>query len=108
MGKRQDQGGWESSGFGERLKEVRERAGLTQKELAERAGIYPTTLSKLERGQSEPAWPLVLALARVLNVPADVFRPEADRPRTPADQAVAKLEEALALLRGHSEERQIG
>src|SRR5262249_43136943 len=37
-------------------------------QLAERAGCHPMTLAKLERGVHEPAWPLVLALAKALGV----------------------------------------
>jgi transcriptional regulator with XRE-family HTH domain len=64
---------WPPSGFGGRLQQLRERAGLTQAELAERAGCFPLTVSKLERGVQEPAWPLVVALARALGVSCDSF-----------------------------------
>jgi DNA-binding XRE family transcriptional regulator len=41
---------------------------LSQLALAERAGCNQFTVAKLERGQQEPAWPLVLALANALGV----------------------------------------
>jgi DNA-binding XRE family transcriptional regulator len=47
---------------------ARERAGLSQRELADRAGCNPFTIAKLEGGRQEPAWPLVLALAKALRV----------------------------------------
>ncbi len=39
---------------GERIRDLRRRAGLTQAELAERAGVVPTVLSAYERGRREP------------------------------------------------------
>jgi len=38
--------------IGEMLKEQREQAGLTQKELAAQVGTRPETISRLERGSS--------------------------------------------------------
>jgi len=78
---------WAPSGFGGRLQQLREQAGLTQAELAERAECFSLTISKLERGIQEPAWPLVVALAKALGVSCDAFvveggqAPEGSRPR---------------------------
>jgi transcriptional regulator with XRE-family HTH domain len=74
------QGGWPATGFAGRLRSIREQAGLSQRELAERAGCNVFTLSKLERGTQEPAWPLVLALARALGVTCEAFQPAGDEP----------------------------
>jgi len=75
------QGGWPASGFGQRLKELREARGLTGQQLAEAAGCHMMTISKLERGTQEPAWPLVLALCKALGVSCEAFTQEAeDRP----------------------------
>jgi transcriptional regulator with XRE-family HTH domain len=70
-------GGWPPTGFGGRLRALRERAGLTQRELADKAGCNPFTVAKLEGGFQEPAWPLVLALARALGVSCAAFDGEA-------------------------------
>jgi transcriptional regulator with XRE-family HTH domain len=67
------QGGWPSTGFGGRLKSLREQAGQSQRELAERVGCHYMTISELERGTQEPAWPLVLALAAALGVDVGAF-----------------------------------
>jgi transcriptional regulator with XRE-family HTH domain len=89
------QGGWASTSFGGRLKELRETAGLTQKQLAEKASCNAFTVAKLERGVQEPAWPLVLALADALGVSTEEFRkpakatPEPRRGRPP--KVTAKL-----------------
>jgi predicted ATPase/transcriptional regulator with XRE-family HTH domain len=53
--------------FGVRLRELRERAGLTQQELAERAGLTPHAVSALERGVRTRPYPhTVRALASAL------------------------------------------
>ncbi len=67
------QGGWPASGFGQKLREVRQAQGLSQEALAERAGCHTMTVAKLEQGVQEPAWPLVLALARALGVSTSEF-----------------------------------
>jgi transcriptional regulator with XRE-family HTH domain len=59
--------------FAVRLKEQRERAGLTQQELADRAGMHRMGLVKLELGEREPAWATVQALCRALGVDCAVF-----------------------------------
>jgi transcriptional regulator with XRE-family HTH domain len=80
-------GGWPPTGFGERLRQEREKAGLTQAQLAERAGCNVFTVAKTERGEQEPAWPLVLALARALGVDVTAFVPDSP---SPADQPKRK------------------
>jgi transcriptional regulator with XRE-family HTH domain len=75
-------GGWPASGFGGRLKRLREAAGLTQEQLAERAGCNQFTVAKLEGGRQEPAWPLVLQLADALGVSTEEFRSRGDEPDT--------------------------
>lgn len=66
-------GGWEPTGFGPKLKALREKTGLTLNELAEKAGCHWNTLAKLERGEQEPAWPLVLTLCQALGVDCTAF-----------------------------------
>src|SRR3954470_12958816 len=48
------------------LRRVRLRSGLTQSELAGRAGISRQTLNVLESGRGQPATLIALRLARVL------------------------------------------
>jgi putative transcriptional regulator len=85
----------EPSGFGGRLKELRSRAGLTQPQLAERAGVSKATVADLEQGRYEPSWPMVLALAGALGVPLEDFRagpsaPSAGRGRPRKEQGVQR------------------
>lgn len=53
--------------LGSRLKEVRTAAGLTQAELAERAGVSRKTINTVENGVFTPSTLLALELARALN-----------------------------------------
>jgi transcriptional regulator with XRE-family HTH domain len=48
------------------LAELRKAAGLTQEELAERAGISWSQVQKLEYGRSRPTWQTLQGLARAL------------------------------------------
>jgi putative transcriptional regulator len=52
--------------LGNRLKEHRERAGLTQTELALRAGVSRKTVNTVENGVFVPSTMLALTLAQVL------------------------------------------
>jgi transcriptional regulator with XRE-family HTH domain len=56
------------TGFATRLRQLRESAGLTQVQLAERAGLHLHGVTKLEQGEREPAWSTVLTLAEALGV----------------------------------------
>lgn len=54
--------------LGEAVRQFRERRGLTQERLAHDAGVTIGTVSLLERGQSNPAWGTVQALAEGLGI----------------------------------------
>lgn len=54
------------SDLGARLLELRRRSGLTQKEVAARAGISEGYVSSLEKGRYQPASDVLRLLARVL------------------------------------------
>lgn len=56
--------------LGKRIKELREKCGLTQQELAERAGIDQRNLSKIECGITFPSKSLAeIAKALDINLP---------------------------------------
>jgi transcriptional regulator with XRE-family HTH domain len=57
------------SGFGKHLRSMRTEAGLSQEELADRAGIHVTYLSGVERGIRNPSIRNVRRLARALAKP---------------------------------------
>ena len=59
-----------------RLRTFRERAALTQRELAELAGITPVQISRIERGEAEPYPGTVRKLATALGVaPSELMGP---------------------------------
>ena len=63
---------------GDRLRKVRDMRLLSQRELAERAGLSPTTILKLESGRvDEPHPRTIRKLADALEVdPAELVREE--------------------------------
>jgi transcriptional regulator with XRE-family HTH domain len=60
-----------------RIKEYREKLGISQVELARRARIASTNLSNLERGRLAPWLRIRRKLARVLKTTPDELFPEA-------------------------------
>jgi transcriptional regulator with XRE-family HTH domain len=66
------------------LKQMREKAGLTQPELAERAGMNRFGIAKLEQGVREPTWATVQALAKALGVRCSAFEMPPPEPPKPA------------------------
>jgi transcriptional regulator with XRE-family HTH domain len=53
---------------GRRMREIREAAGLSQRELARRAGITPGMLCLVEQGQTSPSTATATRLADALGV----------------------------------------
>lgn len=68
---------------GPRLRELRQRHGLTLAGLAEQTGINESTLSRLEGGARKPTLEMLLPLAEVYAVPLDelVGAPRTGDPR---------------------------
>jgi transcriptional regulator with XRE-family HTH domain len=73
--------------FAQRLKRLREAAGLTQRELAEKAGLHLMGLAKIEQGDRSPSWESVQKLAKALGVSCSAFEDttptEAEAPPAP-------------------------
>jgi transcriptional regulator with XRE-family HTH domain len=60
--------------IGERLKDLRFRAGLTQQELADRAGVTQTTVARIERNAVQPEVTTIRKLAQALGkTPGDLL-----------------------------------
>jgi len=57
--------------LGERIKELRERRGVSQREMATAIKISPTSMSRIEAGLQEPSGKLVAAIAEYLGVSTD-------------------------------------
>lgn len=60
--------------FGSRIKELRERKHMSAPELAEASGLSYPYLWKLERGDLQPSWQTVQALADALDVSTEELR----------------------------------
>lgn len=59
--------------IGKRIKESRERLGLTQEQFAEKAGFTSNYISTLERGKSFPRCERLIILLNNLEVSADAI-----------------------------------
>ena len=58
-------------GIGKRIREARENAGLTQKELAKKIGVTGSAITNYEQGTSHPKENILYSLINVLNVDAN-------------------------------------
>ena len=54
--------------FGTRLREARERLGLTQEEVAQRSGVHATEVSRMEAGKRDPKISTLYRLAKAVEV----------------------------------------
>ncbi len=54
--------------FATNLKALRERAGMSQEELASRCGLHRTEISLLERSKRSPRLETIVILARALQL----------------------------------------
>ena len=60
--------------FGDAVRACRERLGVSQEELAHRAGIHRTYLGDIERGGRNPGLVNICRLAEALEIePSDIF-----------------------------------
>lgn len=53
---------------GNKLKDAREKLGLTQTEVAEKAGIHVNFYARLERGEEKPSIATVRKLSKLLKI----------------------------------------
>ena len=59
--------------IGKRIKECRERLGLTQEQFAEKTGLTPNYISTLERGASFPRCDKLILIMNALETNADAI-----------------------------------
>jgi transcriptional regulator with XRE-family HTH domain len=57
-----------SAAFGQRMRELRAREGISQDGLAREADVHPTAIGRIERGGREPRLTTILRLAHGLGV----------------------------------------
>ena len=104
--------------IGKRIAAVRVRAGMSQAEAAERAGVAPVSLSRWETGSRAPSVTMLFKLSQALGVrigdlvDGDLEQDETADPDLDAVLAMATQEErdlvtriAIEVLRGKRTER---
>ena len=67
--------------FPDRLREARDKKGLSQSELAEKAGLQPSAVSHFETGRRSPSFDNLKALSEALQVSTDYLLGRVDDPR---------------------------
>jgi transcriptional regulator with XRE-family HTH domain len=87
--------------FGERLKEAREKAGLTQQQLAAQAGLPRTSVTNIERGGQKIALHQMVIFAGALGLEPAALLPDGE-----PDLEDLVAETARGTLPTKSEERQ--
>jgi len=58
---------------GERILAYRKKTGLTQEELAEKAGVHHTYIGQLERGEKNATLQTIEKIACALNLPLEIL-----------------------------------
>ena len=94
--------------FGQRLKELRKKAGLTQQQLAERLWVTKTTVSYYEQSVRTPSPEVLVKIAGVFHVTTDHLLGIEGKKQTIdvtglPDEDIRFLEQAAALLRKKNE-----
>lgn len=57
---------------GQIIQRIRKEHGMTQEQLAEKVGVDPNSISRIERGRLIPALPTLIAICNALKIGADV------------------------------------
>lgn len=61
--------------LGKNIRKVRERFGLTQASVAERAGIHVNYYARIERGEENPSFEVLERVAKALRVKSSEILP---------------------------------
>lgn len=90
--------------FGEKLKELRLKAGLTQKQLADKLWLSKATVSYYEQSLRYPSPEMLIKLSGVFHVSTDYLLGIEDKKQTLdvtdlADEDIQFLKNAVELLR---------
>ncbi len=90
--------------FGKRVKELRQRAGLTQQQLAERILVSKAAISNYELYERNPSPEILIKLARVFHVSTDYLLGIEEKTQVLdvsdlTDEDIQVLESTAALLR---------
>lgn len=79
--------------FGDRIRDARKAAGLTQRQLSDRLGVSNTSISNWEKGLSRPDADMIQKLCHILHLEPNYFygteiAPAADRKRSVSDEEI--------------------
>lgn len=90
--------------FGTTLKELRQQAGLTQKQLADKLWLSKATVSYYEQSLRYPSPEILIKLSKIFHVSTDYLLGIEDKKQTLditdlPDEDVCFLENAIELLR---------
>ena len=80
---------------GERIRLLRERAGLSLEDVAWEIGIHKGHLSRIERGERTPSLPLLVSLAKQMNVLVTDFVAVGDDARSRLIRALFGVEASV-------------
>jgi transcriptional regulator with XRE-family HTH domain len=78
---------------GEGLKAIREKAGMTQRQLGEHLNVHYTSIYGWENGRTRPSRNHVLKLEEVLGLDGELLREYAYAGVTPFDELRAEVEQ---------------
>lgn len=81
-------GGLDLARIGTAVRDHRDAAGLSARELAQAAGVSPSLISQIERNRTSPSVATLYALARALDVSLDHLLGGPDHARPPAGPTV--------------------
>lgn len=57
--------------FGDNIRAARKRAGMSQRDLAEKIGVKPSAVCQWEKGDTFPSYPNLLSLSIALGATVD-------------------------------------
>jgi transcriptional regulator with XRE-family HTH domain len=81
------------------VREARKRAGLTQAELAQRAGTTQSAIARIETGDTAPSFDSVLRLVRLCGLDLDIMLVPRDESDLAQAARLARLQPEERLLR---------
>ncbi len=76
--------------LGDRIRQARDRAGLSQIELARRIGLSKNAMNSIETRDADPRASRIVAMAQVLGVSTDVLLLEQPPPGSREDTPITK------------------
>ena len=96
--------------FGDRLKDIRKKAGLKQSDLARQLGLERSTIAKYEVNASTPPDDIKIRIANIFNVSLDYLLCQTDNPDRAGEESALILSgvelEMVAIFRALSTEGQ--